>query len=317
MHGLLNRLQSKAPAKPQMPKDESPPSITMQLKNWEKERRKRRVTRLLKSEMMDVRILIPMIIFQPGKVGSTSVHMSLIKKYQELGVATPVFHAHILENVDQRIELLKVIRAKPDNSIDKLLESKELRQQIDKFPKRRWNVISLVRDPVALRVSAFFQLLDEYLPDWQPQIESGKITLLDLQNLFYEKGGLGMDGLNTWFDAQIKPIWGIDVYNTPFSKDRGYHIYKQNPNVNLMIIRLEDLNTVAQDAFYEFLGIKDFTIIRENIGAKKPYSDLYKHFKTLPLPRDIVNEAYDSRYARHFYTDREIEKFRRKWQLEK
>ena len=262
-------------------------------------------------------MLTPVIIFQSGKVGSTSVHASIIKKYEETGIATPVFHAHVLENIDQRIELLKVMREKPDNSIEKLLESKELRWQIDKFPKRQWNVISLVRDPVALRISAFFQLLYEYLPDWQLKIESGSLTLKGLQNLFYEKGGLGMDGLNTWFDAQIKPVWGIEVYKVPFSKDKGYHIYTQNPKVNLMIIRLEDLNTVAHDAFYEYLGIKDFAIIRENVGSEKTYSDLYKRFKNLPLPWDAVNEAYNSQYARYFYTDREIEKFHSKWQLEK
>ena len=124
-----------------------------------------------------------------------------------------------------------------------------------------------------------------------------------------------MDGLNQWFDNQLKPIWGIDIYSSPFSKEKGYQIYRQTPKVNLMIIRLEDLNTVAKDAFYDFLGIRDFTIIKTNIGAEKAYSDLYKKFKSLPLPLNAVNEAYNSRYAYHFYTDQEINAFRNKWNL--
>jgi len=220
-----------------------------------------------------------------------------------------------LEKIDQRIELVRKTRTNPDNTINKLLESKELRKHIDLHPEWSWNVISLVRDPVALRLSAFFQLLDEYIPTWQQQFDAGKLTLTDLQRIFNEKGGIKVDGLNQWFDNQLKPIWGIDIYSSPFSKEKGYQIYRQTPKVNLMIIRLEDLNTVAKDAFYDFLGIRDFTIIKTNIGAEKAYSDLYKKFKALPLPLNAVNEAYNSRYAYHFYTDQEINAFRNKWNL--
>ena len=293
-----------------------PLSISEQLSKWERELKKESTVRLLTDGTLDQRMVTPIIIFQSGKVGSTSVHVSLMKKYEEFGIDVPVFHAHVLENIDQRIELVKTTRANPENTITKLMENKELRRQIDMHPEWSWNVISLVRDPVALKVSQFFQLLDESIPDWQQQYNRGILNATYLHRRFYEKGGIRMGGLNNWFDNQIKPIWGIDVFGTPFSKEKGYQIYNQNPKINFIIVRLEDLNRVAKDAFYEYLGIQDFTIIKTNIGTEKSYSELYNQFKSLPMPIDAVNEVYNSRYARHFYTDQEIDAFRNKWNME-
>ncbi|NMD06050.1 MAG: hypothetical protein GYA72_09450, partial [Deltaproteobacteria bacterium] len=97
----------------------------------------------------DSRMNRPVIVFQSGKVGSTSLHLSLEKKFKELEISTPVYHAHILEKIDQRIERIKQIRTDPSASIQKLLESKKIRQQMDNNHEQCWNVISMVRDPVA------------------------------------------------------------------------------------------------------------------------------------------------------------------------
>lgn len=293
-----------------------PLSISQRLIQWEDEVKKDGTKQLIQDGKVDSRMLIPIIIFQSGKVGSTSVHTSLIKEFKKIDLATPIFHAHVLEKINQRIDLIRVTRANPNNTIEKLIESKELRKNIDDHPEWSWNIISLVRDPVALKVSSFFQLLDEYIPNWQNENKEGKLTLSVLQKLFYEKGGIKSGGLNNWFDQQIKPIWKIDVYNTPFSKEKGYQIYRQNPKVNLMIIRLENLNAVAQEAFYDFLGFRDFTITRSNVGAEKAYKNLYDQFKTLSIPSEDLDKAYNSRYAMHFYTPTEIAEFQKRWTRE-
>ena len=173
------------------------------------------------------------------------------------------------------------------------------------------NVISLVRDPVAKKISTFFQLIDEYIPDWKKQWESGALKLEDLQKMFFEKAGDNDPG--QWFDNQIKPIWGIDIFKTPFDKTSGYHIYTFNPRINLMIIRMEDLNRVAENAFREFMGMESFSIISTNVGKEKPYRKLYEQFKKLPLPASYLDKEYSSRYARHFYTEDEIAAFRKHW----
>ena len=259
----------------------------------------------------DSRMNRPVIVFQSGKVGSTSLHLSLEKKFKELEISTPVYHAHILEKIDQRIERIKQIRTDPSASIQKLLESKKIRQQIDNNHEQCWNVISLVRDPVAKKISTFFQLINEYIPDWKKQWKSGELKLEDLQKMFFEKSGDNDPG--QWFDNQIKPIWGIDIFKTPFDKTNGYHIYTFTPRVNLMIIRMEDLNRVAENAFREFMGLESFSIISTNVGEEKPYRKLYEQFKKLPLPASYLDKEYSSRYARYLYTENEIAAFRKHW----
>jgi hypothetical protein len=261
----------------------------------------------------DPRMSAPIVIFQSGKVGSMSVFASLEKKYKELGISTPIYHAHILENIDQRIEFVTRVRANPTSTINKLLESKELRNQIDNDPEKPWNIITLVRDPVALKVSALFQLIDEYFPDWQQQFESGKLALSDMQKILLEKEEFQVSRLDEWFDKQLMPVWKVDVFSVPFAKEDGYQIYKPNARVNLIIIRLEDLNRVAGKSFHEFIGVDEFTIVNANVGGEKPYHKLYEQFKKMPIPEEYLEKAYNTRYARYFYTEKEIETFREGW----
>jgi hypothetical protein len=261
----------------------------------------------------NIRLLTPVIIFQPGKVGSTSVLKSLRRKYKELGLSTPIYHAHRLEKIDQRIEFITKVRKDPTNTVKKLLESQELREKIDNHPEQAWNIISLVRDPVAQRVSSVFQVINEYIPDWQQQFARGELTLENIQKTLFEGEEFDFHGLDSWFDEQLKPVWGLDVYRLPFDCIQGYHIYRPSSTLNLMIVRLEDLDSVAQQAFYEFIGIENFSIVSTNTGKEKPYRELYGQFKALPLPAEFVEAAYETRYARHFYTDEELQAFRKKW----
>jgi hypothetical protein len=262
---------------------------------------------------VDSRLFIPIVIFQPGKVGSMSVMASLKNRFKKMGLSTEVYHTHCLEKIDKQIEFVKKNRTAPSSTINKLIASKEIRYQIDTNPEHLWNVITLVRDPVAQRVSALFQLIHEYIPNWQDMLKSGQLTLLNLQNMLFEKEEFDVQRLDNWFDEQMKPVWMVDVYQLPFSYDLGYHIYRPNPKISLLIIRLEDLDTVAKQAFYEFIGIRNFSVIHSNSGEGKAYRELYNQFKALPLPSKFVDTAYKTRYALHFYSAKELQAFRKKW----
>jgi hypothetical protein len=262
---------------------------------------------------IESRLRMPIVIFQPGKVGSMSVMASLKNRFKKLGISTEVHHTHRLEKIDEQIEFVKAARNAPSNTIAKLIESKELRRKIDSHPEQAWNVLTLVRDPVAQRVSALFQLIHEYIPDWQERLKQGQLTLLDLENMLFERDEFEIQRLDNWFDEQMKPVWGVDVYQLPFDCDLGYHIYRPNPKVNLMIIRLEDLDKVAKQAFSEFIGIQNFSVVHTNTSEEKPYRELYHQFKSLPLPPQYVEAAYETRYAQHFYSSKELQTFRNKW----
>jgi hypothetical protein len=273
----------------------------------------------------------PIIIFQPGKVGSLSVQKSLEEAYKALGIPVTVsyghviqeqvanarpqvaiYHSHALNLLDRREQFIKRTRTDPKDSLELIKGWRLLRQEIDAHPDQRWNIINLVRDPVAIKVSALFQVLYQHIPDWEQRLKEGRLSMADLDELFYSKDEFGFKGQDQWYDNQIKALWGLDVFAVPFAREEGYQIY-QAKNIRLMTIRLEDLNRVAEKAFAEFLGLKDFQVVSTNVGDDKSYAELYKEFKKRPLPVDYVDTGYQTRFARHFYSEEEIAGFRKRW----
>lgn len=266
----------------------------------------------LRTKKPDKRLFRPIIIFQPGKVGSLSVYNSLLASFNELGIQTPIYHSHALNNLEEREKFIIQTRKDPSPSLIIIQEWKELRKQIDAEPDKKWNIISLVREPIAMKVSALFHLLDQHIPDWQERHEKDELPLAEIEELFYSKQEFGFKGLDQWYDAQIKSLWNIDVFSSPFPAKQGYKIYKSK-QITLLIIRLEDLNNVAAQAFKDFIGMEKFVLSKTNVGEEKSYADLYKEFKSLPLPKNYVETAYETRYARHFYSNEELENFRKRW----
>lgn len=280
---------------------------------WFQNTQKKYYTKILSIFFGDF-LRTPLIIYQPGKVGSMTVHRSLKVVFEKLNLDTPIHHAHNLNRIEIIKESVTQHRKAPAATLKKLEESQLLRAEIDDNPSQRWNVISLVRDPVALRVSTMFQVLDEYIPDWAELAQEDKLSIADLQQLLITRAEFDPIHLVGWFNNQVKPLFGFDVFASPFNTQAGYKIYRQPFNrFAFMIIRLEDLDRVAPKAFQKFLMLDDFEVINQNIGSDKPYSELYKKFKSVPLPAEYLDIAYSTLYARHFYTAAELEVFRQRW----
>jgi hypothetical protein len=94
----------------------------------------------------------PVFVLQMGRVGSTSVAMSVNKAYKDLSLNVPVYHSHYISNYEKIMERAYRDLANPeltrhdiyelDNKIREILLS-----HIDKAQPVK--IISLVRDPVA------------------------------------------------------------------------------------------------------------------------------------------------------------------------
>jgi hypothetical protein len=118
-----------------------------------------------------------------------------------------------------------------------------------------------------------------------------------------------------WFQRQLQPVFGIDVFATAFPKERGYAIYATK-DVSLLVIKLEMLEECASQAMRDFLGIDEFLLRNSNIGEEKEYKDMYKSFlRSIALPDEYLNRMYNSEYAQHFYTDAELQHFRMRWSV--
>ena len=258
----------------------------------------------------------PIIVYQMGKVGSSSI----LKSLRSMNLDRRVFQVHSL-----RPETLRRLRRiyynddygywykKYQPRSSHLLVGDYLRRQLDLGLRgRRLQIVTLVRDPVARNVSSFFQTLDLRISDFVEKYLSGLITTVQLGEIFLEEFEEHEMPL-IWLDKELKDMLGIDVYATPFPKAKGYQIYKGGL-ADVLLIKLEMLNQCAQDAFKEFLGIENFIMSLSNEAIDKTYANIYREFvRSLALPSSYLKMMYNSKYIHHFYSNEEIHRFMAKW----
>ena len=182
--------------------------------------------------------------------------------------------------------------------------------------KKHRKLITLVRDPVSAYVSSFFQGWRYDIPHLM-QYDAANLTeaqIAELTETLLKRREKFLTRWETWFDDEIKNVFGIDVFAAPFDPRAGYGIYHAE-RVDLLLLTLESLNRCHQAAFRDFMGIPDFQLVPTNVGAAKVYHDIYKEFaRRVRLPADFLDAAYQLSYVKHFYTEEEIAAFRRKWE---
>jgi len=252
----------------------------------------------------------PIVIYQKGKVGSSSFE----KSFFEMNLSRPVIKAHVLYR-----EHMEFLRAELGISARQYYgrhrvepRSRYLLREIEKARKNGqgdWRFITMVRNPVAQNLSSFFQLLDVIVPDLQPRLHAGTLNLGELRTQFIRRYPADCFH-NRWFDLEMKAALGIDVIESPFDPSRGYATYKQGC-FNVLLLRLESMHDCASEAIQDYLGIEGFRLSNTNRGDDKEYADLYRLFREeVALPAEYVDSLYNGRLARRFYSAAEIEEFR-------
>ena len=265
----------------------------------------------------------PILIYQIGKVGSSTIRKSL----DQLNLNRPIYHVHFLTKdlVDQTEDKRKpYFRTEKHSLLTRPWLYQFLRKKIESnLQNKRWKIISLTRDPIARNISAFFENLEITVLNsgdkFQIRSDIWNIApriikhdnIQELIMLFFDKF-YHFDAME-FFDREIKGVFGIDVYSNEFPTTQGYNMYA-NAVADLLILRMENLNQCAAEALDCFLGIKGLQLSNQNITSQKHYASLYRQFKkTIVLPAEYVNQMYGSKYMSHFYRDEEIDRFRKHW----
>ena len=182
-------------------------------------------------------------------------------------------------------------------------------------PSAPWTVITTVREPVAQAVSAFFHAVrrsDALTSDAGRELPDSE-TVAGLTQRFASENWVRAP--LRWFSREFATAVGFDALAHPFDPATGWGVV-ENPAVRLLILRQESLDA-APAALASFLGLADPVVVpRRNDGATGQFAQIYRGFLSAArLPERLLDEAYDSRYARHFYT-KEIDAFRRRWSSE-
>jgi hypothetical protein len=253
----------------------------------------------------------PILIYQMGKVGSATVHETLVNA----NLPHPIYHIHFLshegiKNAEEFFSNLK-IPIKPAH----LRRSKVLRQIIDRNDRIKWKVITLVREPIAREISDFFQTLDRYHPELIEDKEIKTKEVVEVLLHSFANYDLDADYASTWFDLELKNVFGTDVYAYRFNLEKGYSILRDGGNAEVLILRLEDLNINLENALGEFLGVRrPIRVIQSNVGSEKHYSAQYRNvLENIRIPKGVCRKIYSGKYAQHFYRKDMLDKFAERW----
>jgi hypothetical protein len=263
--------------------------------------------------------LEPLIVYQMGKVGSSTVVETLTNHCPQYAV----YQVHVLtrdwiRNVEDQYREASKDLGKP--TIDEhVLASRYLLERFNRERgDKRWKVISIVRDPVARNISAFFQAFPIYFSQEAAKHGGKSISGLEVDrliSLFLDQFGEDRHRLPLeWFQIHMQPAFGLDLYDSPFDRDKGYQTYS-NQQCELLVLRMEDLRNTLQPALRDFLGVEIPALASANVSADKEYADTYREFmEQMTLPPSYLDTLYNSAYARYFYSEDEIAGFRRRWQ---
>jgi len=246
-----------------------------------------------------IRTRDPILIYSMGKAGTSAMTASV-----KAVTGRPVVKVHAISRsgVEQR-------RLSSGGGRPRILwAGNHLRREFRLDPRHRWTVICGVREPIARGVSAYF-----YRPRPATTVRTHGDRDVDASARAVGQYVAGLAG-HDWFEEELRSMTGIDVYAKPFEPGRGFATYEAG-RFRVLVVRSEDLRRVGPAALAAHLGLADpVPILDRNLGEDHLAGDAYTLFKrTVRFPRPLVESAYDTRLARHFYDAAEIEGFIRRW----
>jgi hypothetical protein len=249
----------------------------------------------------------PIIVYQMGKVGSTSMFRSL----KALDLDVPVYQLHFLTELKEVETWARNTLRDPKRANRAVKRARHVRHMMQADPQIRWNLISMVRSPVPRLISSFWENIESNVPQFQERFDRGQLSAQEIIDIF--RKAPPHDWASYWYNRQLKSVFDLDVFAEPFDREKGYQIY-EGAKARLLLIRLEDLNRIVQPALEEFLGIPGFVVSDRNVGEQKKHGKIYHEFlDQLRLPTDFIESENQTSYALHFYTPAELEASVRRW----
>jgi hypothetical protein len=168
-----------------------------------------------------------------------------------------------------------------------------------------WLFISLVRDPVARNLSAFFENFNHYNRSRGYSLSTETQLIFDNFVECYQH-----DFPISWFDREYRDELGIDMFEFTFDKERRYAYY---PSINTLLFRVDCPDATKTDVLSRVLGVK-IELLTKNVAKNKAYREVYRGVRDhASFSSDLLDRLYDSRFAKHFWTKEELGKLRDTW----
>lgn len=143
--------------------------------------------------------------------------------------------------------------------------------------------VTMVRDPIARNIAQMFET----------EMEQGVDNITPL----------------VWFDDWLYPVLGIDVYATKFPKTKGWKIY----DGKLLVIKTGKLSDSLAEALTALCGEADYEVDHRAMGSVKFGPKYTEYIKSAAFDPEFLDQMYGSKYVKHFYLAKEVQKFRSRW----
>lgn len=251
----------------------------------------------------------PILIYQMGKVASSTVYASL----KETSLKNEILHLHFLSQ-----DLPNHRKTHYNSKISYIPYHIYLGESVRKIllasPDKMCKIISLVRDPIAFTISDIFQnphFTKENITNKDGTIDTLKVYE-HVHNILRQPETFRYQ--NEWFNNELKRVFSIDVLGEPFPLDTGFQTYKQG-NIEALVLRVEDLSTTGKYAISDFLDLDGpVTLKYRNVRDKTKDATNYQWLiNNLSLDPVLCKEIYSRGIAKHFYDDEMIGQFISKW----
>jgi len=255
----------------------------------------------------------PVFVYQMGKVGSKTIAKSL----EQSSFKGKIFHAHQLSNAgfESIISWHKSLGIK--DYPPQLIYYGQLRKSILKYwNDMTWQIITMTREPVGRNISSIFENIKWTHPHlFNENGEIRTLELIDIINDQFNSFQPESDYTNTWFDKELKDVFGIDVYSESYDFKNGYNFFKDG-NVEVLIIRLEDFQKSLEEALMNFLNLKNINILKGNVGEEKYYNESYEFVKkNLRFEEKLLKKILSTKYSNHFYLESEKKQILDRWKI--
>jgi hypothetical protein len=173
--------------------------------------------------------------------------------------------------------------------------------------------ITIVREPISQVISNIYENYRRFCLSTKKEIDVADFFVKAMNKMIggnkpANKLDAYVEHFLQWplifFDCEIKPHLGIDVYDTSFNGDSVVI------DDRLLVCKFERINYCCE-AIANFAEIDSFDLIeKQNIRRNKKYEEI----KASLFPQPIVDWYCESKYCQHFYKS-DIERLKQKWTL--
>lgn len=272
---------------------------------FHRQRRRRAALRTLRSELEQRAPLI--IVHQMGRAAS----MTLVNTIRASNPGVSVLHTHWLNaaNVRERLERVRDRETPWHLAISRTLHEELGESDLRRYPFR---IVSVIREPVARNVSAFFLDLDRFIPNLDRRLRAADLATEELVEVFLND--FPHHEALEWFQSQLNEPLDIDWFSQPFPTEKGWQL-RDFDNRQMLLIRTDDLNRCYQEAFGALLGTSPERLEQSHVSNRSsPYADLIAQFRrAVRLPQSYLDHVYATPFVSHFFTQQEIDRYRDKW----